>query len=165
MIGRPRTFTDEERKERKAEYQRRYRTTKNGRASQLLGRYNESDKKGNRGKGDLTVDWIVENIFSKPCVHCGETDWHKLGCNRIDNDLPHTKNNVESCCEECNTDKEGEWLSKRLGQINMVTGEIIKTWNSTSECKKNGHDCGNISKCCNGIRKSYKRYIWKYVSN
>ena len=160
-----RIFTDVERKERKAEYQRRYRKTKNGRASMLLGRYNESDKKGGRGDGDLTIDWIVENIFSKPCVHCGKTDWKELGCNRLDNSKPHTMDNVEPCCEECNTDKEGEWLSKRLDQIDMITGEILKTWSSTSECSKNGYESGNVSKCCNGIRKSYKGYIWKYANS
>ena len=50
----------------------------------------------------MTAQWIVENIFSQPCAHCGENNWEKIGCNRLDNDKPHTKDNVEPCCKECN---------------------------------------------------------------
>ena len=58
------------------------------------------------GFGDDKIDfdarWIVENIYTKPCPHCGETDWHNLGCNRLDNSKPHTIDNVEPCCFHCN---------------------------------------------------------------
>ncbi len=81
---------------------KQYTYSKKSRASNLLYSYNRSDIQHNRGKGDLTSDWIVENIFTKPCVHCGETDWHKLGCNRLDNTKPHTMDNVEPCCTKCN---------------------------------------------------------------
>lgn len=91
-----------ETKEERSEWQKWYNTTQNGRAHKLITGYNLSDKKYLRGKGDLTAQWIVENIFSKPCAHCGETDWHKLGCNRLDNTKPHTKDNVEPCCLKCN---------------------------------------------------------------
>lgn len=83
-------------------YRKNWFKTPIGRAWSLLSAYNKSDKIYNRGKGDLTAEWIVENIFSKSCVHCGETDWHKLGCNRLDNTKPHSKDNVEPCCRECN---------------------------------------------------------------
>lgn len=79
-----------------------YNKTPKGRAVYLLNRYKSSDKEHNRGESDLTSQWIVENIFSKPCAHCGETDWRKIGCNRLDNDKPHTKDNVEPCCGKCN---------------------------------------------------------------
>ena len=51
---------------------------------------------------DFDAKWIVDNIYSKTCTHCGESDWHKLGCNRLDNTKPHTKDNVEPCCQHCN---------------------------------------------------------------
>lgn len=86
----------------KKEYDYKYYSTQKGRATKLLYMYNQSDIRKNRGKGDLTPEWIVENIFSKPCVHCGETDWHKIGCNRLDNSKPHTMDNVEPCCGHCN---------------------------------------------------------------
>lgn len=88
------------------EYQKQYRQTPFGRASYLVNNYNQSDKKYNRGRGDLTSEWIVENIFTKPCHYCGETDWSKIGCDRIDNSKPHTEDNVVPCCEECNRKRQ-----------------------------------------------------------
>lgn len=110
-------FTEEERKEanklkyrryraknkaKRAKYRTDYRSTQFGRANSLLYGYKRSDKERNRGECTLTEDWIIENIFSQPCAHCGETDWRKLGCNRLDNSLPHTPDNVEPCCLRCN---------------------------------------------------------------
>lgn len=60
--------------EQKKDYFKKYFKTPIGRASILLNHYNEKDLRHNRGKGDLTPQWIVENIFSKPCAHCGETE-------------------------------------------------------------------------------------------
>lgn len=88
--------------EHKRELERKYRKTPMGRASSLLKTYNKKDKFYKRGKGNLTAKWIVENIFSKPCTYCGITGWEIIGCNRKDNALPHTKDNVEPCCPQCN---------------------------------------------------------------
>lgn len=92
----------QENKEHKTELERKYRKTPMGRASSLLKTYNKKDKFYKRGKGNLTAKWIVENIFSKPCTYCGITGWEIIGCNRKDNALPHTKDNVEPCCPQCN---------------------------------------------------------------
>ena len=122
-MGRPKKYNTEE--ERKAarkewnkrwreanavkvkEYQKRwiaeYRNTPMGRAIHLVSCYKRNDKKYNRGECTLTPKWVVDNIFNKPChYNCGETDWTKLGCDRIDNSKPHTPDNVVPCCEECN---------------------------------------------------------------
>lgn len=95
----------ENNKEKKLEYQKQYKKTPMGRANNLISAYKKNDKKYNRGECTLTAKWIVENIFSKPCYYCGETDWHKLGCDRINNNLPHTTDNVVSCCHRCNCKK------------------------------------------------------------
>ena len=83
----------------------KYRHTQNGRAHILIGRYRQADKKYNRGECTLTAEWVVENIFSKPCQYCGETDWTKIGCDRIDNLKSHTPDNVVPCCYSCNCKK------------------------------------------------------------
>lgn len=89
-------------KEQMKQYNKQYRKTPMGRALRLLDTYNRNDKKYNRGECTLTAKWIVENIFTKPCHYCGKEGWKVIGCDRIDNSLPHTEDNVVPCCEECN---------------------------------------------------------------
>lgn len=85
------------------EYKKEYYATMIGRAKRLVNHYTREDLKHNRGECTLTAEWIVENIFSgQKCIYCGEDDWTKLGCDRIDNDKPHTPDNVVCCCWECN---------------------------------------------------------------
>lgn len=85
------------------EYKAEYNKTPMGRAVYLVNSYQKADKKYNRGECTLTAQWIIDNIFNKPCHYCGETDWRKMGCDRIDNSLPHTPENVVPCCFECNS--------------------------------------------------------------
>lgn len=89
-------------KEYYKEYDKKYRSTPMGRASYLVGGYRKSDKDANRGECTLTAKWIIDNIFTSKCHWCDETDWNKLGCDRIDNDKPHTPDNVNPCCDDCN---------------------------------------------------------------
>lgn len=58
--------------------------------------------------------------------------------------------------------RSAEKLSKRVVQIDAVTREIVHKWDSVNECERNGYNCGDISKCCLGLRKTHKGYIWKY---
>lgn len=90
-------------KDKIKEYNKNYSKTQYGRAYRLVNNYKLMDKrKGFEPSVDFNAQWIVDNIFSKPCPYCGETDWHLLGCNRIDDSKPHTKDNVEPCCKNCN---------------------------------------------------------------
>lgn len=51
--------------------------------------------------------------------------------------------------------------SKRLvDQIDMETGEIIKTWISAAEAGRNGFSENNIYDCLNGRHKSHKGFLW-----
>ena len=139
------------------------------RAINLINKYNNMDKAANRPKGDLTTKWVVENIFTKPCAHCGKEGWQIIGCNRLDNSKPHTIDNVEPCCKECNLELAGQYvkkkLSKRVDQIDKITGEVVRQWNSTQEPTAYGYNEGAIAACARGKIKTHKGYIWKYVSN
>ena len=136
--------------------------TPRGRASTLLNAYNHKDAKLNRSKGDLTSEWIVEHIFSKPCAHCGKTGWKIIGCNRLDETKPHSKDNVEPCCKECNDYLHKKSLEKPVYQYTL-DGELVKVWESTAECGRNGFNQPTITECCNGKREIYKDHIWSYV--
>lgn len=83
--------------------QRNLRQTPIGRAKHLVDAYKQKDIKYGRGECTLTARWIVDNIFSRQCLYCGESDWTKLGCDRIDNDKPHTPKNVVCSCFDCNS--------------------------------------------------------------
>lgn len=104
------------------EYGAKYRLTQKGRAVELVKRYNKEDKKHNRGECTLTADWIVQHILSKSCHYCDKSDWSKLGCDRIDNNLPHTPDNVVPCCWECNRKKRltpYDEFMRMIGKIKM----------------------------------------------
>ena len=146
----------------KLEYQKWYNSTPIGRASHLLSNYNRNDRKYDRGKGDLTAQWIVDNIFAKPCAHCGKTGWNVIGCNRLDNSKPHTKDNVEPCCNECNNRLHMMEKMKSIDQISITDGEIVKTWNNAYECMDYGFNQSHINSCCREERKTHKGYKWQF---
>lgn len=142
----------------------KYRSTQKGRAINLLGQYRRADRKYNRGECTLTADYIVEHIFSQPCHYCGETDWRKIGCNRLDNSLPHTPDNVEPCCWECNDRLGREKKRKAVYQYNL-DGLLVAIWPSVNECGRNGYRKNNVAACCRGDYgcKTHKGFRWSYV--
>ena len=138
-----------------------------GRASYLVSDYKQFDKICGRPEGDLTPEWVVENIFTKPCAHCGETDWHKLGCNRIDNSKSHTKDNVETCCWKCNTQLARKIQGKKVYQYTL-DDKLVTEWDTTGECGRNGFCQSAVAACCrNNFHKEgnniYKGYKWSYT--
>ncbi len=143
-----------------------YKKTLLGRAVNLIQNYKRMDKERGFDKSiDFDYKWIVENIFSKSCPYCGRSGWQIMGCNRIDNSKPHTKDNVEPCCDICNK-RLGSQITKDLQSKLLyqytLDGELVKIWNSTNECGRNGFNQGHIVECCNGKRKTHKGYKWSY---
>lgn len=135
-MGRKRKyFTEEERKAAQIEYHKRYyqsnkkkiteyqaeyHSTPKGRATTMVGSYKFWDNFIGRGECTLTAEWVIEHIFNQPCHYCGKTDWHELGCDRIDNTLPHTPDNVVPCCTDCNNKRgamEYDDFMKKIGKI------------------------------------------------
>ena len=52
-------------------------------------------------------------------------------------------------------------LSKRVLQLSL-SGELIREWESTMECERNGFDQSTVAKCCRGELPHYKGFIWMY---
>lgn len=163
-------------KEWSKDYRKKHINTPSGRASNLISSYNEADKKANRDKGDLTAEWIVENIFAKPCAHCGKEGWRIIGCNRLDNSKPHTMDNVEPCCRSCNSKlqaseedsieglkRASEKKKKKVYQIDLETKDVVNVFNSVAEAASLTNNCkGLIAMCCRGERNKTGGYAWKY---
>ena len=93
-------------KDKRTEWYKIYRQTQKGRANYLLQSYKRRDKKYLNTDCTITSDFIINEIFSKTCVYCGESDWRNLGCDRIDNSKPHTPYNVVCSCKNCNTKRQ-----------------------------------------------------------
>ena len=96
------------------------RITPIGKAQMHVDNYIRIDRAYKRGECTLTPEWIVEHIFSQPCHYCGKTDWTEIGCDRIDNSLPHTPDNVVPCCTDCNKKKARysyDEFMKMIGKI------------------------------------------------
>lgn len=41
--------------------------------------------------------------------------------------------------------------------------ELVKAWESTAECGRNGFNQGDVAACCRGEIEQYKGYRWSYV--
>ena len=51
--------------------------------------------------------------------------------------------------------------SKRVLQLSL-DGELIREWESTQECGRNGFNQGNVAACCRGELPHYKGFLWMY---
>jgi len=87
----------------------------------LVSWYKRHDRDKNR-ENDLTVEWFKENISSKPCIYCGDTE--KIGADRIDNSKGHTKDNVVPCCDLCNATRSNNFTLEEMVRIGKVIKEI-----------------------------------------
>ena len=51
--------------------------------------------------------------------------------------------------------------SKRVLQLSL-SGELIREWESTHECERNGFNHSSVCQCCNGKQKSHKGFRFMY---
>ena len=101
----------ESNKEHWLSWKKDYENTESGRASKLCSNYKSDDRIKSRGECDLTTEWVLGHIVKSSCVYCGESDYLKLGCDRIDNNLPHTQENCVCACWDCNNDRQKKGMS------------------------------------------------------
>lgn len=108
-----------EQKAKKYEIGRKYARGA-GRAIVKVASYRSIDK--NKGwLCDLTADWFRANIENKSCIYCGDATI-SIGCDRILNNLGHSKNNVVPCCPDCNVTRMGHYTHEEM----LLIGKTIK---------------------------------------
>lgn len=49
--------------------------------------------------------------------------------------------------------------AKKIYQYTL-DNQLVKIWESATECYRNGYERSNITACCNGKRKTHKGYRW-----
>lgn len=93
---------------------------KRAKASKMLSSYRIKDKKRDL-ECDLTIEDMLD-IMSKPCVYCGDTK--RIGCDRLDNEKGHTKDNVVPCCVECNKARNNNFSFEEMQIIGKAIREV-----------------------------------------
>ena len=55
-------------------------------------------------------------------------------------------------------------LSKKVLQLSL-SGDLIREWESTRECGRNGFRHSNVAACCRGEISHYKGFLWMYYDD
>lgn len=63
-----------------------------------------------------------------------------------------------------NKGRTNESQAIKVNQFNLQ-GNFIKEFPSLSSTRLEGFDYRTVARCCQGKRKTHKKYIWKYVEN
>lgn len=129
--GRPRKYATKEESRSVNQLQiKEWFKTKEGRAYNLADNYKRMDEKSGRGQSTITSKWIEENIFTSKCYWCGTDDWQVLGCDRIDNNKPHTPDNVICSCGKCNIKRNRhsmDYFTKFMRSLSRA-GKQLTLW-------------------------------------
>lgn len=121
VAGKLKRYRSRKREELKIS-ERKYRKTKFGKAIAYASNYSIFDKsRGFDITNNIDASWIVDNIFSgQKCVYCGDQDWAHLGCDRIDNNKPHTPDNIVCSCGLCNIERNDRYTVEEFKEYRKL---------------------------------------------
>lgn len=119
----------------------------------------------------LVAETFLPNPENKPCInHKIEGDEGKT-LNMVifneDGSVDEEKSTIEWATYKENNDygtrneRAAKTKSKKVLQLTK-SGELIREWESTRECERNGFNHGKVSACCNGKQKTHKGFLWEY---
>ena len=124
----------------------------------------------------LIAETFLENPENKPCInHKIEGDEGKK-INMVifneDGTVDEERTTIEWATYEENNnyrtrnERAGKTLtngklSKKVLQLSL-SGDLIREWESTQECGRNGFNQGAVAACCRGEKPHYKGFKWCY---
>lgn len=91
-------------------------------ASKMISSYKHKDRKNQTTICDIDIDWMINNIMTKSCIYCGDTN--KVGCDRLDNSKGHTKDNVVPCCYDCNCARNDNFSHDEMLELGKAIAKI-----------------------------------------
>lgn len=96
---------------------------------------------------NISISVITQAAYSNPKIKAKSYYW-----------------SFEELPENFETQKIQSGKSKKVGQYDKETNELIKIYPSLSEAGRQ-LNCSrtHIGECCNGRIKTYKGFIWKYI--
>lgn len=121
----------------------------------------------------LVAETFLDNPENKPQVnHKDEDKTNNFVFLNEDGSVDKEKSNLEwkSPKDNCNHGTRNERIakantngkcSKKVLQFTLDR-KLIKEWESTRECGRNGFDQGAVARCCRGELKHYKGFRWEY---
>lgn len=107
----------------------------------------------------LVAEHFIPNPDNKPCVD------HIIPVSEGGTD---NVNNLRWCTAKENVNNPISKERRRLSKCKNVCqytldDKLIKIWESTKECGRNGFNQGHIAECCRGERQKHKGYKWSYL--
>ena len=87
-----------------------------------------------------------------------------------DGNIDKEKTTIEWCTVKENHDygthneRVAKALSKRVLQLSL-DGDLIREWESSKECGRNGFNQGHVAACCRGEEKTHKGFKWMYADD
>ena len=122
----------------------------------------------------LVAFTFLENPENKPCInHKIEGDEGKK-INMVifneDGTIDKERTTIEWVTYKENDNYEtrneriAKALSKRVLQLSL-TGDLIREWESTRECGRNGFAQGAVAACCRGELKTHKGFRFMYYDD
>ena len=122
----------------------------------------------------LIAETFLPNPEGKPCVNHKIEGKKGKSMNFVffneDGTIDEERTTIEWATYKENNDyatrneRAAKALSKKVLQLSL-TGELIREWESTAECGRNGFDQGAVVKCCRGKLPHYKGFLWMYYDD
>ena len=127
----------------------------------------------------LVAEAFLPNPENKPCINHKIEGKKGKTMNMVifneDGTINKEKTTIEWCTYEENNNyathneraakaRINGKCSKKVLQLSL-TGELIKEWESTAECGRNGFNQGNVSRCCRGEQKTHKGFRFMFADD
>ena len=117
-------------------------------------------------KNKITKTFLVHRLVSEIFIpnpnnltEVNHIDEDKIN-NRVDN--LEWKSHKGNCNHGTRNKRMAKTKSKKVLQFTL-SGELIREWESTMECERNGFNHSSVCQCCNGKLPYYKGFKWCYA--